>query len=185
MRRGAGTFGAEIGRRSGRGRQVGEIEGAVDSGEAAGSGSAEQAEEDGFGLIVAGVGGGNAVEAMSGGGALEKSVAGAASGGFEREMKQRGEGGDILGFDGGVERELRGELARRSRHRPPSPGREELWLRWRTKSTTAEAGSQSSAKARSRADGIRAAADGHADALAGTDEAMLAQIVFERLSTAT
>ena len=33
--------------------------------------------------------------------------------------------------------------------------------------------------------GIRAAADGHADALARTDEAMLAQIVFERLSTAT
>jgi hypothetical protein len=82
----------------------------VDSGESAGSGSTEQAEEYGFGLIVTGVGGGNGVETMSGGGALEKLVPGAAAGGFQREMKVRGKDGNILGHDGGVERKLGGEF---------------------------------------------------------------------------
>jgi hypothetical protein len=72
----------------------------VDSGEAAGSGAAEETEEDGLGLIVASVGGGYTVEAMGGGGALEKCVPGAASGGFEREMKECSERGNIVGFDG-------------------------------------------------------------------------------------
>ena len=74
-----GGFGGE--RRGGEGAK---IEAAVDSGEAAGSGAAEQAEENGLGLIVAGVGGGDGVETMGGGGAVEKLVAGAAAGGFER-----------------------------------------------------------------------------------------------------
>jgi hypothetical protein len=79
--------------------QVGEIKGAVDSGEPAGSGAAEQTEEDRLGLIVTSVGGGYTVESVSGGGALEKCVPGTASGGFEREMKERSERGNIIGFD--------------------------------------------------------------------------------------
>ena len=43
-----------------------------------------------------------------------------------------------------------------------------------------EAGSQFG-EGSEQSHGIGAAADGHADALAGTDEAMLAQIMFERL----
>jgi hypothetical protein len=76
----------------------------VDSGEAVGSGAAEKTEEDGLGLIVASVGGGYTVEAMSRGGALEKCVSGAASSGFEREMKKCRERGNIVGFDDGFDR---------------------------------------------------------------------------------
>ena len=153
-------------------REIREIEGTVDSGEPAGSGSAEESEEDGFSLIVTRVGGGNAVEVMSRGGALEKSVAGAASGGFEREMKERGERGDIIGFNGGVERELRGEFGNEASI-GVGVGSAKTVVEVEDMEHYAEArgkfgeGSQQSY-------GVGAAADGHTDALAGTDETMLA-----------
>jgi hypothetical protein len=80
---------------------AGEIETAVNSRETAGSGAAQQAEEHGFGLVVAGVRGGNAVEAMSGGSAQEECITGAASGSFEREVMERGERGYVFGLDDG------------------------------------------------------------------------------------
>ena len=151
----------------------------MDSGEAAGSGSAEQAEEYGFGLIVTGVGGGDGIEAMSSGGALEKSVAGTASGSFQRETQARGQLCDILGCEFGVEREAGGE-------RGDEGG---VGIRLRAAQSVVEMeddGHDSqrrgeSGKSPHKSDGISAAADGHADALAGTDEAMLAQIAFERV----
>ncbi len=149
----------------------------MDSGEAAGSGSAQQTQEDGFGLIVAGVGGGNAVESIGGGGALEKMVAGAASGGFDREMKPRGEGGDIFGFDGGVERQAGGELTNEGgiglRVRAAK-----IMVEMEDEGHYAKDGGEFS-KGPQQSDGISSAADGEADALAGMDESMLAQVAFE------
>ncbi len=151
----------------------------MDSGEAAGSGSAEQAEEYGFGLIVTGVGGGHGIEPMGSGGALEKSVAGAAPGSFQREVQAPGQLCDIFGCEGGVEREAGGE-------RGDEGG---VGIRFRAAQGVIEMeddGHDSqrrgeSGKRPQESDGIRTAADGHADALAGTDQAMLAQIAFERL----
>ena len=80
-----------------------EVAGTVDSGEAAGTGAAEQAKQDGFRLIVAGMRGGHAVKSMGAGGAQKECVAGTASGGFEREMFAGGERGDIGGFDDGFQ----------------------------------------------------------------------------------
>ncbi len=162
-----------------RGSQLPEIETAVDSGEAAGSGSTQQAEEHGFGLIVAGVGGGHRVQAISGGGALEEGVASAAPGSFQREMQTGGELRDILGCDGGVEREPGGE-----------PGDEVgIGLRIRTAQSVVEMEDDGhDAQCRGelgqspqQSHGISAATYGYADALAGSDEAMLAQVALQRL----
>ncbi len=144
----------------------------MDSGEAAGSSSAKQAEEHGFGLIVAGVGGGHGIEAMSSGGAPEKSVAGAASRSFQRETQARGQRCDILGCDGAVELEAGSE-------RGDEGG---VGIRVRAAQSVVEMEDDGynsqrrgeSGKRPQESDGIRAAADGHADALASTDEAMLA-----------
>ncbi|HEY2412204.1 MAG TPA: hypothetical protein VGI40_08180 [Pirellulaceae bacterium] len=56
---------------------------ARDAGEAGEAGAAEDVEEDGFDLIVGGVGGGNVASAELAGGLREKVVAGLAGGGFE------------------------------------------------------------------------------------------------------
>jgi hypothetical protein len=151
----------------------------MDSGEAAGSGSAEQTQEDGFRLIVACVGGGNAVETVSAGGALKKSVAGAASGGFQRKMEPRRERSNILGFDGGIQRQLRRELTNES-----GVGfrvlAAKIVVEVEDEEHYAEAGSKFS-KSSQQSYGVSAAADGEADSLAGMNEAMLAQGMFQRV----
>jgi hypothetical protein len=86
------------------------VKAAVNANKTAGPGASKKTQQDRFSLIVASVGSGYAVEAQSDSRALEESVTGAASGGFQREMEERGEGGDILGLDGGFETELGCEL---------------------------------------------------------------------------
>jgi hypothetical protein len=97
-------FGAER-----RGRKFGKRECAVDSGETAGSGAAEEAQQHGFSLIVARVGGGNRIQAMSGGGAQEKRIACAAPRGFQGKMEIGGDRGYIFRFNGSFERKPGGE----------------------------------------------------------------------------
>ena len=151
----------------------------MDSGKAAGSGSTEETEQDGFGLIVTSVRSGNTVEAMSDGGAQEECVAGAASGGFERETKERGEGSDIVGFDGAVERKPRCEFGDKVRV-GIGVWAAEMVIEMKDEGHDAETGGKFGESSQ-EGYGIRAAADGHADALARTDETMLAQMLFERL----
>ena len=159
------------------------IAGAEDSGEAAGSGAAQQAEEDGFGLIVAGVRGGHAVEAMIGGSALEKIVAGAASGGFERKTMQRGQRGDIAGFDDGVEGELRGERSDELRLGVGFSSAE-MVVEVQDEQDDAEFGGEFGQRPQ-QGHRIRTAADGDADAFAGPDQTMAAQVLFQRLEHRT
>jgi hypothetical protein len=145
---------------------------------AAGSGAAEKAHQNGFGLVVASVGGGYAIEAESDGGALEKSIAGTASGGFQREMKEGGKGGHILGLDGRFKRKLRSQLAHetlvRIRLRPA-----QAVIEMEHKRHYSQAGSKLDEGAQ-QCHGISASADGHANAFAGTDQTMLAYVKFER-----
>ncbi len=171
-----GRFGGELGGGDfGKGK-FGKIEGAVDSGETAGSGATEKAQEDGFRLIVAGVGGGNAVEPVSGGRSQEKRVAGTAAGSFQREMKQSGEGCDILGFDGGLDRQLRSQLANKTGVAVGIRAAK-IVVEMEDEEHYAEAGGEFG-KGSQQSYGISAAADGKADALAGTNEAMFAQVAI-------
>jgi hypothetical protein len=154
------------------------IETAMNPNKAAGSGATEKAQQNGFGLVVASVGGGHAVEAESDGGALEKSVAGTTSCGFQREMKERGKRGDILGLDGGLKRKLRSQIAYETlvsiRFRPA-----QAVVEMEHKRHYSQAGSKLDEGAQ-QCHGISASADGHANALAGTDQTMLAHVKFER-----
>jgi hypothetical protein len=158
--------------------QVVKIEAAVNSYKAAGSGAAKQAQQNGLCLIVAGVGGGHAVKTKCDGGALKECVTGTAACSLQREMKERGKCRDIFGLDGRFQPKLRGNLAYKALVRvrlgPAQPVIEmedtrhdpETWSKL-----------NQCAQQRHR---ISAPADGHANALAGTDQAMLAQVGFER-----
>jgi len=113
------------------------------------------------------VGSGNAIEAISSGGAPEECVAGTASGSFDRKVKTSGEGGDIAGFDGRVERELGSEGGDKC----------SIGLRVRTAKIVVEVedeghytelGSERGESSQ-QGYGVSAATNGDADALAGTD----------------
>jgi hypothetical protein len=155
----------------------------VDSGEPAGPGSAQQTEEHGFSLVVTGVRGGNAVETMSGGGALEECITRATSSGFQREVKKRGQGGNIVGLKGGIERKPRRQLCDEARIgirvRPPK-----TVIEVKHKEHDPKAGSKFG-ECPEQSYGVRATTDGHADALARADETMPAQIAFKRLEHRT
>ncbi len=171
--------GIVVGRMGFGGGEFGEREGAVDSGEAAGAGAAKEAQENGFGLVVAGVGRGYGIEGKRGGGALEKGVAGAASGGFEREVEKGGERCDILSFDLAVKSELGGDIAHEIRIGVGVRSAQTV-IEVENDEDDAEGGGEFGEGAQER-HGISSATDSHADALAGMEEAMLAHGVFEGL----
>jgi hypothetical protein len=68
----------------------------VNSGEPGETGAAKNVREDGFGLVIGGVGNGNFVEMGFGGEAFKEGVAGAAGGVFEVGVLARGLGGDVF-----------------------------------------------------------------------------------------
>jgi hypothetical protein len=150
----------------------------MDSGEATGSGASEKAQQHGFGLIIASVGGGNTIEPMDGGSALKESVTGAASGGFEREMAQGGEGGYILRRNGRLKRKSRGEFAHKALVGLGIRAAK-MVVEVEHKEHHAKAGGKFG-KASQQSYGVRASADGHADAFAGADEVVVAQVELER-----
>jgi hypothetical protein len=159
--------------------QFGKVEAAVDSGKTTGPGASEQSHEDGFGLIVTGVCGGHGVEAMDGGSTEEKAIAGAAASGFKGEMKQSGEGGDIFGLDGGIERKPGCEFADEAL---VGLGVKSAEVVIEVKNTEHDAETRSEFREGTQQSyGVGAAADGDPEALAGMDESMGAQVVFEIL----
>jgi len=182
---GGGEHGADEARSRGGffhgGKIAGEmikVEAAVNPDKAAGSGTAKKAQQNGFGLVVASVSGGHAVEAESDGGALEKCVAGTAPGGFQREMKERGKRSDIFRLDGGLKRKLRRQIADETLVRiglcPAQPV-----IEMEDERHDSQAGSKLDEGAQQR-HGISASADGHANAFAWTYQTMLAHVKFER-----
>ena len=78
--------------------------------ESAGSCTPQKAQQNGLGLIVECVRGGDAVKAIRHGGAQEELIAGAASGRFQRQITLVGKGGNIRRFRDELERELRGHF---------------------------------------------------------------------------
>jgi hypothetical protein len=82
----------------------------MDAAEAGEAGAAEDVGEDGFGLVVGGVGYGDAIDFFCGDEAGEKVVAGAAGGVFEIGFFAFGLGGDVEAFEMKVEMMLGGEL---------------------------------------------------------------------------
>lgn len=159
--------------------ELGEVEAAMDTGQPTGSASAEKTEEDGFGLIVAGVRGGHRVEAVSGGLALKKCVAGAAASGFEREMKQRGERADIFALDGRFEPQPGGQRGDEVRIRLRFRAAQAV-IEVKDEEHQSETGGQFG-QGSQQGYGVGSATDSHTDALARADETMPAQITFERL----
>jgi hypothetical protein len=151
----------------------------MDSCETTGSGAANKTQQYGFGLIVACMSGGNAVKAVGCCGTLEESIAGAASGSFERKMKQGGEGGDVLGLDDRVEGELGSEFAHEA-FVGLRVGAAKIVVEVEDERHYSEGRSKFGNGAQ-QGDGVSAATYGEADALAGANQAMLAQILFERL----
>ena len=123
--------------------------------------------------------GGYAVEPEHGGGLLEKNVAFAAAGGFQREVPQLGTGGYIDGDDEVVEVELLGECSDEIA----------VGIGFGTAKLVVEVQyEQDDANFRrdfgqcsQQGHRVRPAADGHADALAGANQTMAAQILFQRL----
>ncbi len=158
--------------------ELGESEVAMNSGEAGGAGSAQQTEEDGFGLIVTSVGGGDALKTVGERGALEERVAGASAGGFNGKMEEGRKRGDILGFDGAVERKLGCQIEDKTLIRLGGSAAQVV-VEMKDEGDDAESGCEFG-EGTEEGDGIGASADGHTDALAGRDEVMLAQVGFKR-----
>jgi hypothetical protein len=155
---------------------IAEIEAAMNSGESAGSGSAQDAQQNGFSLVIARVRGGYAVEAESNGGALEKSVTGAAASGFQRKMKERSQSGNILRFDDGFERVLCSELANKALVGVRLFSAQAV-IEVKDENYHAKGRSKISERAQQR-DRIRTSADGHTNPFAGVQQAMLTHVIF-------